>query len=96
MDKELTTLIGRLQDNSKGCEEKCLDFQALKFEAKESEMRLFTPSRSYFFKSDPPSTGFDPRKHWMKPHFSGKVTHVLQNRTPDSGHKMRDSPQEKW
>jgi hypothetical protein len=53
MDKELTTLIGRLQDNSKGCEEKCLDFQALKFEAKESEMRLFTPSRSYFFKSDP-------------------------------------------
>jgi hypothetical protein len=53
MDKELTTLIGRLQDYQKGTEDKCLDFQALKFEAKESEMRLYTPSRSYFFKSDP-------------------------------------------
>jgi len=53
MDKELTTLIGRLQDYQKGCEEKCLDFQALKFEAKESEMRLYTPMRSYFFKNDP-------------------------------------------
>jgi hypothetical protein len=53
MDKELTTLIGRLQDYQKGAEEKCLDFQALKFEVKESEMRLYTPTHSYFFKSDP-------------------------------------------
>ena len=53
MDKELQILIGRLQDYSKGCEDKCLDFQALKFEAKESEMRLYTDFRSYYFKSDP-------------------------------------------
>lgn len=53
MDQNLKVLIGRLQEYSKGCEDKCLDLQALQFEAKESELRLHTPVRSYFFKSDP-------------------------------------------
>lgn len=53
MDKELQSLIGRLQDYLKGCEDKCLDLQALKFEAKESEMRLYNEFRSYYFKNDP-------------------------------------------
>ena len=53
MDQELKSLIGRLTEYSKGCEDKCLDFQAVQFEAKESESRLHTPMRSYFFKSDP-------------------------------------------
>jgi hypothetical protein len=59
MDKELTALIGRLQDHTKSCEDKCLDLKALKFEAKEGEMKLFlagadgTPMKSYYFKADP-------------------------------------------
>jgi len=59
MDKELTALIGRLQDHSKGCEDKCLDLKALRFEAKEGEMRLYlagvdgAPMKSYYFKNDP-------------------------------------------
>lgn len=53
MNQELEKFVEKLRDHSKGCEEKCLDFQGLQFEAKEGEMRLFSPYRSYFFKSDP-------------------------------------------
>lgn len=53
MDQELKALLGRLTEHSKGCEDKCLDLQTVQFEAKESELRLHTPMRSYFFKSDP-------------------------------------------
>jgi hypothetical protein len=55
MDKELSALIERLQGHTKSCEDKCLDLKALKFEAKEGEMRLYLDGtdRSYYFKSDP-------------------------------------------
>jgi hypothetical protein len=60
MDKEISTLVERLEGYAGGCEDKCLDFQALKFEAKEGEMRLYNDFRSYFFKSDPKNPK-DPR-----------------------------------
>jgi hypothetical protein len=50
---ELQALIERLKGNNKGCEDKCIDLQTLKFEAKESEMRLYDQSTTYWFKSDP-------------------------------------------
>jgi len=55
MDKELSTLIERLQGHTKSCEDKCLDLKVLKFEAKEGEMRLYLDGtdRTYYFKSDP-------------------------------------------
>lgn len=53
MHKDLSDLITRLKFYSEGCEEKCVDLQQLKFEAKESEMRLYNEFRSYFFKNDP-------------------------------------------
>lgn len=53
MDKELETLIHRLGDNATGCEDKCVDLQGLKFEAKEGEMRLYNEFLSYWFKNDP-------------------------------------------
>lgn len=53
MDKELQTLIQRLRDNSTGCEDKCIDLQILKFEAKEGEMRLHNDFQNLWFKNDP-------------------------------------------
>lgn len=53
MNKELGKFVEKLQGYSKGCEEKCLDFSQLQFEAKEGEMRLYNQFRSYYFKSDP-------------------------------------------
>jgi len=50
---ELQTLINRLKEMQKGCEDKCIDLQTLKFEAKESDMRLYDQSTTYWFKSDP-------------------------------------------
>lgn len=60
MDKELQSLIGRLEEYRKGCEDKCIDLQGLKFEAKEGEMRLYNEFRSYYFKNDPKNPR-DPR-----------------------------------
>jgi len=53
MDKSFRGLLERLEEFSKGCEDKCLDMQSLKFESKESEMRLYTDAVSYYFKTDP-------------------------------------------
>lgn len=53
MDKTFKSLLERLEGYSRGCEDKCLDMQSLKFESKETEMRLFTDSVSYYFKTDP-------------------------------------------
>lgn len=60
MDQELTTLIQRLKDNEKGCENQCLDLQTLKFEAKEGAMRLYNEFHSYWFRHDPKNPR-DPR-----------------------------------
>lgn len=53
MDRAFVKLLEKLEAYQKGCLEKCLDMQSVKFEVKETEMRLFTDEVSYFFKSDP-------------------------------------------
>jgi len=78
---ELQTLITRLKEMQKGCEDKCIDLQTLKFEAKESEMRLYEVKsglptalgQSYYFKSDPKNPN-DP-----------KITHAAKQFTTLAG-----------
>ena len=53
MTKDMQTLINRLREGQKGCEDKCLDLQTLRFEAKQSEMRLYDEYVTYWFKNDP-------------------------------------------
>ena len=50
---EMQSLIGRLEDYLKSCEDKCIDLQILKFEVHEGEMRLYNDFHSYYFKNDP-------------------------------------------
>ena len=49
----LSNLLAKQELQSKGCEEKCLDFQALKFEAADGDLRLYNDFQSYYFKRDP-------------------------------------------
>ena len=66
---ELQSLIGKLKEHNKSCEDKCLDLKTLKFEAKESEMRLYDESKSYYFKNDPKNPK-DPKVIHAKKQFS--------------------------
>jgi len=50
---DIQNLINRLKEMQKNCEDKCIDLQSLKFEAKESEMRLYDDNVNYWFKNDP-------------------------------------------
>lgn len=50
---ELETLAERLEVHTKGCEEKCIDLQTLRFSVEEGDMRLYNNFHSYFFKRDP-------------------------------------------
>ena len=46
-------LIEKLKSFEIGCEDKFLDFKALKFDTVENEMKLYNDFREYYFKSDP-------------------------------------------
>lgn len=46
-------LIVKLNNGSKGCEDRYIDLKTLKFDAQPGEMKLFNDSETYFFKNDP-------------------------------------------
>jgi len=84
MDKDLESLIGRLKGYTEGCENKILDFQGLKFEAVEGEMRLYNEFHGYYFKRDPKNPKDPKIVHAMKQFCTMmKVPHPFFIKNPD-------------